>query len=176
FPGDANVARGLSPARLGNLSPRLGIAYSPNEKTSLRASFGIFYTAFQGLSAGIMYGMPPYGYNYLSPAPPLFATPFITAADGTDNGQRFPLTPPPLNASASRPVTDFAWPNYLPVNAAPYFASNNNVPFSENYMFSIQRELAANTVATASYVGSRGHHLLVIRQANPGDPLLCLSV
>ena len=43
-------------------------------------------------------------------------------------------------------------------------------------MVSIQRELAPNTVASASYVGSRGHHILVIRQANPGNPALCLSV
>ena len=102
FPTDAGVARGLSPARFGNVSPRLGVAYSPNEKTSLRASYGLFYTAFQGLSAGIMYGVPPYGYNYLSPAPPLFDTPFITAADGTNNGQRFPQQFPPLNASAEQ--------------------------------------------------------------------------
>jgi Carboxypeptidase regulatory-like domain/TonB dependent receptor-like, beta-barrel len=175
-PGDPGVARGLSPTRWGNLSPRLGIAFAPNETTSLRASYGLFYTAFQGLSAGIMYGVPPYGYNYLSPAPPLLATPFITAADGTDNGQRFPLTPPPLDASVRNPVTGFPWPNYLPVSADPFFASDNRVPFSENYMLSVQRELARNTVATMSYVGSRGHDLLVIRQANPGNPALCLSV
>ena len=36
--------------------------------------------------------------------------------------------------------------------------------------------LATNTVLTASYVGSRGHNILVIQQANPGDPALCLSV
>jgi hypothetical protein len=175
-PGDPGVASGLSPTRWGNISPRIGIAYAPGETLSIRASYGLFYTAFQGLSAGIMYGVPPYGYNYLSPAPPLFATPFITAADGTNNGQRFPLIPPPLNATTKNPVTDFAWPNYLPVNADPFFGSDNTVPFSENYMFSVQRELARNTVATASYVGSRGHHLLVIRQANPGNPALCLSV
>ena len=34
-----------------------------------------------------MYGVPPYGYNYLSPALAV-PTPFITAADG-NNGQRF---------------------------------------------------------------------------------------
>ena len=152
-PGDPGIPPGLSPTRWGNLSPRVGMAFAPNDATSLRASYGLFYTAFQGLSAGIMYGVPPFGDNYLSPAPPLFATPFITAADGTNNGQRFPLTPPPLNASASTPVTNFDWPNYLPVNAAPYFASDNQVPFSENYMFSIRRELAANAVVTASYVG-----------------------
>jgi hypothetical protein len=31
-------------------------------------------------------------------------------------------------------------------------------------------------VFTASYVGSRGHNMLVLQQANPGDPALCLSV
>src|SRR5256885_4385295 len=43
-------------------------------------------------------------------------------------------------------------------------------------MVSVQRELAPNMVATASYVGTRGHNILVIEQANPGDPALCLSV
>ena len=175
FPGDAGVARGLSPTRWGNFSPRVGMAYAPNDKTSVRGSYGIFYTAFQGLSAGIMYGVPPYGYNYLSPAPPLFDRPFITAADGTDNGQRFPFDFPPANVSAKNP-SNIPFENFLPVNADPFFANDNKTTYSENYMMSVQRELAPNVVATASYVGSRGHNILVIRQANPGDPALCLSV
>jgi hypothetical protein len=142
----------------------------------VRASYGLFYTAIPGLSAGIMYGVPPYGYNYLSPAPPLFATPFITAANGTNNVQRFPFPSPPLDASPNHPYPNVDWSKYLPVNADPFFANDNRIPYSENYMFSAQRELAANTVLTASYVGSRGHHNLVIREANPGDPALCLSV
>jgi len=176
FPGDTGIARGLSPTRFGNLSPRLGVAYSPNDKTSLRASYGLFYSAFQGLSAGIMYGVPPYGYNYLSPAPPLFDTPFITAADGSNNGQRFPQQFPPLNASPGNPVTHIDWSQFLPVNADPFFGSTNKTPYSANFMFSIQRELAPNMVITASYVGTRGHNMLVLQQANPGDPGLCLSV
>ncbi len=176
FPGDGGVALGLSPARFGNLSPRVGVAYAPNEKTSVRASYGLFYTAFQGLSAGIMYGVPPYGYNYLSPAPPLFATPFITAADGTNNGQRFPQQFPPLNASPSHPVTNINWAQFLPVNADPFFGTENKTPYSANFMVSVQHELAPNMVVTASYVGSRGHNILVLQQANPGDPALCLSV
>ena len=75
-----------------------------------------------GLSAGIMYGVPPYGYNYLSPAPPLFETPFITAADGTNNGQRFPFPTPPLDASASRPYPNVDFSQFIPVNADPFFA------------------------------------------------------
>src|SRR3954469_18459566 len=176
FPGDTGISRGLSPTRFGNLSPRLGVAYSPNEKTSLRASYGLFYTAFQGLSAGIMYGVPPYGYNYLSPAPPLFETPFITAADGTNNGQRFPQQFPAFGASPSRPITSIDWSQFLPVNADPFFGANNKTPYSSNFMVSMQREIAPNTVVTASYVGTRGHNVLVIQQANPGNPPLCLSV
>jgi hypothetical protein len=176
FPGDVGVARGLSPTRWGNISPRVGFAYAPNESTSVRASYGVFYTAFQGLSAGIMYGVPPYGYNYLSPAPPLFEAPFITAATGTDNGQRFPLPPPPLNASPGHPYSNISWSAYLPVNADPFFATDNHTPYSQNYMLTVQRQLAANTVLTASYVGSRGSNILVIRQANPGHPALCLSL
>ena len=55
-------------------------------------------------------------------------------------------------------------------------AATNKTPYSANFMFSIQRELAPNMVATASYVGTRGHNMLVLQQANPGDPALCLSV
>jgi hypothetical protein len=176
FPGDTGIARGLSPTQWGNLSPRVGLAYSPNERTSMRASYGLFYTAFQGLSAGIMYGVPPYGYNYLSPAPPIFETPFITAADGANNGQRFPQQLPAFGATPNHPITSIDWSQFLPVNADPFFGSTNKTPYSSNFMVSVQRELAPNMVATASYVGTRGHNMLVIQQANPGNPALCLSV
>lgn len=176
FPGDAGISRGLSPTQWRNISPRFGFAYSPSEKTSVRASYGLFYTAFQGLSAGIMYGVPPYGYNYLSPAPPLFETPFITAADGTNNGQRFPQQFPAFGATPGKPITNIDWTQFLPVNADPFFGADNKTPYSANFMVSVQHELAPNMVATVSYVGTRGHDMLVIQQANPGDPALCLSV
>ena len=43
------------------------------------------------------------GRQRIGPAPPLFETPFITAADCTNNGQRFPFPAPPLDASANHP-------------------------------------------------------------------------
>jgi hypothetical protein len=140
------------------VAPRVGGAYSPNEKTILRASYGLFYNACQGLSAGIMYGVPPYGYNYLSPAPPVFETPFITAADGTNNGQRFPQQFPVFGASPTNAVTNINWSRFLPVNADPFFGADNKTPYSANFMVSVQRELAPNMVATASYVGTRRHN------------------
>jgi hypothetical protein len=103
FPGDPGVPASLAPGR-NAIAPRLGIAWSPTassgplEKligktgtTSIRFGYGMFYTAFEGLSAGIMSANPPYGYTYTSAAPPLFDNPFTVAATGADAGQRFPL-------------------------------------------------------------------------------------
>jgi hypothetical protein len=43
-------------------------------------------------------------------------------------------------------------------------------------MFSLQREVAAKTLLSVSYVGTQAHHLLVLTSANPGNPALCLSL
>lgn len=176
FPGDPGVARTLAPAKRTNFAPRIGLAYSPDAKTSIRAGFGMFYTAFEGLSAGIMSSNPPYGYDYDSFAPPLFATPFVTAASGENVGQRFPSPIPALGASAKNPNTSVDWSQYLPITGVPSFYHQNVTPYSESYTVSVQREVARDTVLTASYVGTQAHHLLVLISANPGNPALCLSL
>ncbi|HKE29451.1 MAG TPA: carboxypeptidase regulatory-like domain-containing protein [Bryobacteraceae bacterium] len=186
-PGDPGIPSTLSPTKYNNLAPRIGLAYSPNfqggllrkilggsGKSSIRASYGIFYTAFPGLSAGVMYGVPPFGYNYLSPAPPLLATPFITASSGVQNTDPYPLSFPPHSVSASNPFTGFNWPT--PISADPYFYYRNAVPYTENYMLSVQRQIGENSRLTLSYAGNQGHHLLVDVPTNVGNPALCLSL
>ena len=188
-PGDPGIPSTLSPAKYRNFAPRIGMAYSPDfksgflhkilgdsGKSSIRASYGIFYTAFPGLSAGIMYGVPPFGYNYLSPAPPLFSTPFVNAGDGMQNTDPFPLNFPPHNVSASNPFSGFDFAAATPISAAPFFYNRNSVPYTENYMFSIQRQISGDALLTVSYAGNQGHHLLVLAPANPGNPALCLSL
>ena len=187
--GDPGIPSTLSPSQLHNFAPRIGAAYSPDfqngplkaifggaGKSSIRASFGQFYTAFPGLSAGIMYGVPPFGYNYLSPAPPLFATPFINAADGAQNINPFPFTFPPHNVSAQNPFAAFDWAAVTPISAAPYFFYRNAVPYTESYMLSVQRQFGASTLLTVSYAGNQGHHLLVMVPTNTGNPALCLTL
>jgi Carboxypeptidase regulatory-like domain len=188
-PGDPGIPRTLSPANGANFAPRIGIAYAPkfdhgilekifgdSGKSSIRASYGIFYTAFGGLSAGVMYGVPPFGYNYLTPEPPLFATPFINAADGGQNTNPFPLTFPPHNVSASNPDTGFDWPSVIPISADVSFYYRNAVPYTENYLLSFERQLMAKTLLTMSYVGNEGHHILAVVSNNPSSQALCLSL
>ena len=188
-PGDPGIPSTISPSKPDNFAPRLGIAYAPrfdhgilgaifggSGKSSIRASYGIFYAAFPGLSAGVMYAVPPFGYSYLSPNPPLFATPFINARDGGQNTNPFPLTFPPHNVSAKNPDTTFDWPSVIPIAADPYFYYRNSVPYTENYMLSFQRQFTPSMLLTTSYVGNQGHHLLAVVSTNPSDQALCLSL
>jgi len=187
--GDPGVPQTLAPTSFKNFAPRVGLAYAPHAdnvfgrllfgdsgKSSIRASFGLFYTAFPGLTAGIMYAVPPFGFNYLSPAPPLLGTPFIIAATGFDNHQRFPFPFPPHNVSVSTPDNNVDWSKLTPIAADPFFYYRNRVPYINSYMLSLQRELTRNLVFTASYVGNQGHHLLTLVSANVGNPSLCLAL
>jgi hypothetical protein len=187
--GDPGIPKTIAPTGYKNFAPKIGLAYSPrseqgflrkifgaNGKSSIRASYGIFYTAFPGLPTGIMYAVPPFGYNYLSPGPPLLATPFITAASGVNNGQRFPFPFPPHNISTSHPDNSINWANFVPLAADPFFYYRNRAPYIDNYMFSFQRQITSTTLLTVSFVGNQGHHILAVASANPGNPDLCLSL
>ena len=190
FPTDPGIPRTIAPP--GNLAfaPRVGVAFAPHAqadtllgrmlggpgKTSVRAGFGLYYTSIEALTIGILAGNAPFGITYSSPAPPLFATPFITASTGQNQGQPFPVTLATRKASSRDPNSDIDWSQFEPISGIPGYATSNRIPYVREYMLSIERQLGANTVLSASYVGTQGRRLLVMVEANPGDPALCLSL
>jgi hypothetical protein len=189
YPTDPGVRRTLAPPG-DEFSPRVGVAYSPSLSThtllgrilgghgqaSLRAGFGMYYTSIEALTIGVLAANAPYGTTYSSPAPPLFYDPFITASTGQDLGQYFPVTFAPLNSSRSHPDPNVDWSQYEPITGIPAYPVSNRIPYTEQYMFSMERRLGDNTVLSASYVGNQSHRLLVLVESNPGNPALCLSV
>jgi len=187
-PGDPGIPSTISPSKPDNFAPRIGFAYAPNfdhgilkeifgngGASSVRASYGIFYSAFPGLSTGVMYGVPPFGDNYLTPEPPLFATPFVNAADGGQNANPFPLTFPPHNVSVRNPDRQ-SFASQVPISADVSFYYRNAVPYTESSMLSFERKITASTLLTMSYVGSQGHHILAVVSNNPASQALCLSL
>ena len=62
------------------------------------------------------------------------------------------------------------------MSADPFFYYRNRVPYINNYMFSIQRQITSSTLLTVSYVGNQGHHILAVASVNLGNPALCLSL
>ena len=189
YPGDPGVPRTLAPVDNLGFAPRVGVAWSPQANrgplkkvlgapgtTSIRASFGNFYTAIDAVSVSVLAANAPYGTTYTSPAPPLFATPFVTAADGTHYGQPFPYTFAPLDSSRSHPDGSIDWSTYEPVSGIPGYDVHNRVPFTEEWMLSIERQAGPDTVLSASYIGTASRRQRVLIEANPGNPALCLSL
>jgi hypothetical protein len=188
FPGDPGIPDTIAPTHYDNFAPRLGLAYSPSAqggfpgwffggpgKSSFRASFGVFYSATQDMAPFCIAADTPYGDYYFSPAPPLFATPFIDRATGHSEGQRFPVGFP--NApTPSHPNTTFDWPLYEPIFSSPGIEITDRLPYAEEYTFSFERQLGSSTLLNLSYVGTQAHRLLASVEANAGLPALCLSV
>jgi hypothetical protein len=202
FPGDPHVPSTLAPTRWNNFSPRLGLAYSfgdyegflgkilgkPGE-SSLRASYGIFYTSFEGATDFNEIGDAPFG-NFLVSNLTEFATPYNIRSSGAAafNVNPFPVPVPPKHFSAKNPapgppigqaawVDHFAWNQaFGTLSSAPAFFNGNRLPYNETYMLSFQRQLTHVDLLDLSYVGSQGHRLLASMSANPGNPALCLSL
>ncbi len=195
YPGDIlttgkTVPNTLAPIGNRDFAPRIGVAWSPHSKagstlskglgaagtTSIRGSFGVFFTAIDATSIGVLAANPPYGTTYTSPVEPLFATPFVNATDGQSNGQPFPYTFAPLTSSRSKPDRNFDWGSYLPLDGIPGYNYANRAPYTEEWMLSIERQAGPNTVISATYVGNSSHRQRVLVAANPGNPQLCLSL
>ena len=190
YPGDPGVPNTLAQIDNHAFAPRVGLAWSPQGEpdsvlgkmlgspgtTSVRASFGNFYTAIDALSIGVLAANAPYGTTYTSPLPPLFATPFIDAATGNNNGQPFPYTFAPLNSSRNHPDPNINWSTYEPIEGIPGYDIHGTTPYTEEWALSVERQAGPNTVFSASYVGTSSHHLRVLIEPNAGNPALCLSL
>jgi Carboxypeptidase regulatory-like domain len=188
-PGDPGVPRTLAPIQYHNFAPRIGFAYSPDNtegllgkifggpgKSSIRVGYGIFYSAIEDATGFVEVGDAPYGLYYSSPEPTLLASPFIDRGTGFSEvsaGPKFPFSFPPANSSPKNPDTSFNWAQATPISGADYLYPHAKIPQVQQFEFSLQRQLGSSTVASVSYVGSVGRHLLTFEDSNPGSAALC---
>lgn len=207
FPGDPHVPSSLAPTRWNNFGPRLGLAYSFGDhegtlgkilgkpgSTSIRAGYGVFFTALEGATNFVEIGDAPFG-DFTGQFASTYAAPFTNRASGTSILNFFPVLIPPKHFSASNPATSACAPPLPPgipfcpydtlahffsafgqISSSPAFFNNNKAPYAENYELSIQRQITSSDLVTLSYVGTQGHHLLLAKSANPGNPALCLQL
>jgi hypothetical protein len=139
------------PAKWFTLAPRLGLAWDPqgNGKMSIRSSFGTAYDVQAG--------------SWFNNAMTLPWSPSIVGVFGTlddpwrdfPGGNPFPL--PPIDANAK-------FPEY----SAYYTVAENNKPTTKySWSLAIQRQMAADWLVSASYMGSHAIQLWQNAEQNP---------
>jgi Carboxypeptidase regulatory-like domain/TonB dependent receptor len=134
-----------------NFAPRLGLAYSLNEKTVIRAGYGMFYARFPGSLIDNLFSN---NGNYQW-AISLQNTNPLQLANGPVYPQR--LSDLPASATIGAANIQFAAPNL-------------RTPYSEQGTVAVERQLTRSLAVTTSYIWSRGLQLFTSRDLNIGAP------
>jgi len=142
---DGRMGSRLINTNYRDFAPRMGIAWSPSDKWSIRAGFGIFYSlesknSIFDLSRGM-------GGRATTLAPSTWAAPTFTYTNF-------------LN-TASLPVTI---PVGLTWGAAQHLPDSSSL----QYVFNVQRLIGQSTTVEAGYTGSVSRHLAYLLDENQG--------
>jgi hypothetical protein len=145
---------GFYPKSKNNIAPRFSIVYAPNNKTSIRAGAGIYYSHFGEGLINVFDQNGEFGLSTTQTNPAGNLT--SATAPRFINRNTLPFnngTPPP---TVSYPYT------YGQDSFAIETGIDNKLktPYTESFDLSIQRELGAGFTLETNYVGSLGRHLL----------------
>lgn len=146
--------------RYKNFAPRFGIAYRMNDKTVIRAGFGISYTPFPDNTYG--YNFPIRANNQFDPAVNIYGPALLP--DGRvasfQNGFPAPIEPV-IPANGILPVTGL-------LNNSAFVVVNKDFknPYTESYNLAIQRALPGHFTLDVAWVGNHGVHSVVAYNLN----------
>ncbi len=160
--------------------PRVGLAYSLNKKTTVRAGFGlfddrynltfIFTTRLQrpvvipnATLPGVQYNSDnlPFSLNQLTPGPPLPNGQTILPADAASTLVRTGQVPPSFLTGPQGTTVP---------GSADLVDHNSRIPYSEQGNLAIDRELGKGFVLDLAYLFVAGHKLLRPQNLNVCAP------
>jgi hypothetical protein len=129
----------------GAFAPRFGMAYKLDDKTVLRAGYGVFYT--QAFYPGWGGGMSLDGFN-----PQLSFSSSLAGYEPAfyiDNGFPAHSTAPNVSSTADNGTNG---PNYRPTNA-------NHLSYAQQWNLTVERKIGGSAIASVAYVANKGTHL-----------------
>ena len=141
-----------------NWAPRLGIAYSPNQKTVMRAGYGIAYD--------FVFLNPITNQRFLPPFMPTGVLSGAASFTGANSLANIVAGTSQFQRETAAQV------GTLPTNVlnfgavTPVIAQNLSNAQVQQWNAGLQRELFANIVVKASYVGTKGNFLPRTRDIN----------
>jgi len=151
FPGQNGEPRGLYETPKNNFMPRIGVAYRLNDKTVIRAGYGMFY-GFLGQRRGDVIQS---GFSRdTNLVPTVDGVTFVgTLSNPFPNGILEPL------GSSQGPQTFLG-------QAITVFNTHPLTPYNQRWELGVQRELMKGWVGEVAYVGNRGTHIEINRNIN----------
>jgi len=161
------------------VAPRLGIAWSPLTKLTVRVGYGIYYDRgelFSELS-------PSAGSGFNGPFGVTLAAPFVEAAATLKNASismpwaSAPPTPPGSAAGflATLPNLEQTASGHLPAGNlfGPFlfggYDVNNKLPYTQNWTFDVEYQVASDWMLEVGYVGNHGAHEILPIPFNKGE-------
>jgi hypothetical protein len=162
--GGPATPRGLFPADKKNFGPRIGLAFRPfgDNRTAIRAGYGIFYSLVDGQATRQLERNPPNGQIVSVTAD---QNENSSAPNAISVTQLFPLA----GAPATRPAI------YTDIGARAN-------PLIQQWNLTIQRQVFSSILLELGYMGSRGTRVVYYSQGNqatldpnPANPTPILS-
>jgi hypothetical protein len=149
YPGDAGVPRGTYATDKNNLAPRLGAVWdlTGDGRTTLRGAWGIFYDSLAGQGDFFQNGVL---------APPF--TPLVE------------VNSPPASITLENPLSAISGgPTRFPPGLTIIgWGEDFQTPYAYQFNATVQRQVAGSLGVEVGYVGSRGDHLPIFIEVNPG--------
>lgn len=152
--GGSLFNRGLVHPDYKDFGPRLGLAYSVDQKTVVRAGYGISYTFFNRVGSALE------GIN----APQAL---FGVLNQSITNG----VVPPTFLTTQNSFTTGIANPSaFNPVNSnVVYIPPDTKWPYIQNWFLSVQREITKNTLIELAYNGNHSLRLPILADYNQAN-------
>jgi len=130
-----------------NFAPRIGFAYRMDNRTVIRSGYGIYYGGVDHIGDRYLHASAPFfyqsGFNTDS------ITPTVLLRDG------FPAGATSSGVSNLQTISQ---------------DRTNRTPYSQQWNFTVQRELGANLALELGYAGTKGNRLLQRFDSNAPDP------
>jgi len=134
-----------------DLAPRVGLAYSPSDKTVIRAGYGIGFIDPIGASSVLNSNE--------------FNIPFYYLGNITE----FPFTAPTHTLSSALPSLVMPSPN-APSGNQRYIVPTDRNQYSQTWSLTVQRALNPSLMFEVAYVGTSGNRLLTASNINAALP------
>jgi hypothetical protein len=158
YPGDNGLGRSMLDTVWDSIGPRIGFAYDPvgNGKLSVRGGYGLFYSQVRQQANNQIATNQPFSLKLTVNNP----------AGGINSPYLGVGNPFPFKAATNaEEAKNYKW--VLPLTLTQWNPDMRNAQI-QRWNVNVQRELFSSWIGTVAYVGSKGNHLFMSAEMNPG--------